>query len=313
MTSKSITKKCELCNKEFQIEYKDKKFCSVECYRLHQKSGNYKIDKLKTGIMIPCKNCSKDFYVPKKRSETQSNHYCSRECYLKYIHNNMLTKVHIRKSGIIFVICSKCGKEKELTPTGVSNIKKGQELFYCNDKCRSKRDDVLICKVCSCKFCSIQYRKSNNKKGFIIVRPKRNTCSSKCLKEFYRKDQDRKDKISKAFSGSNHPNYVNGASYNERIRKTDIKENFGKRDKKEVFKKFNNKCFKCGSLKNLCIDHHLPFSRGGLLTFSNCVILCKSCNSRKNAKMPEDFYTNKELMKLEKMGISENSLFSMRY
>lgn len=295
----NTVKKCEFCNKQFTIQYKDKKFCSVECYRGHQRSGNYKIPIQKTGKEVQCKNCGNAFYRQKNRINSQDNHFCSRECYLED---------HAFKA--IEVKCKTCGKTKTLDSTELCKYNKGQKDFYCNDKCRSKRDRVLTCIVCGVKFCAFEYRKSNNKKGFTVVRPARKTCSDKCVKENFRTNQDRKDKISKAFSGSNHPNYVNGVSYNGRVRKTDIKENFGILDKKEVFKKFKNKCFKCGSKENLSIDHHVPFSRGGLLIFSNCVLLCKSCNSSKNAKMPNDYYTKEEILKLEKLGVYENNLFN---
>lgn len=307
MNKEIITKKCEICNNHFTQSYKPKKFCSIGCYRKHQKSGNYKIDKLKTGSLVPCTNCSEPFYVAKGRQASQDNHFCNKKCYLEH-HSKTAIKVIYN----IKVICKKCKKEKTLDSTEIKKYQEGQRVFYCNDNCRSKRERVLKCKVCGCLFCSISYRKANNDKGFIIIRSVRETCSSKCLSDFYKTDVIRKDKISKAFSGSNHPNYVNGVSYNSRVRKTDIKENFGITDKKELFEKFNNKCFKCGNPNSLTIDHHVPFSRGGILTFSNCVLLCKSCNSKKNAKMPKDFYTDKELEKLDKMGISENSLFSKR-
>lgn len=304
MTDKSITKNCIVCNKEFKQNHKPKKFCSVECYRSHQRSGFYKKDEsqLLFKELIKCDNCNKDFYQFKHKIKVNIKNFCSRDCYLED-----------HKIKIIKVNCKTCNKEKILTSNDLVKYNNGKTDFYCNDQCRSKRERVLTCKVCNKDFCSIQYRESNNEKGFTIVRPFRLVCSDQCLKEFYKTDKSRKGKISIALSGENHPNYVNGISYNGRIRKTDIKENFGKRDKLKLLDLFNNKCFKCGSLNNLTIDHHLPFSKGGLLTFTNCVILCKSCNSKKNAKMPQDFYTINELEKLKKLGIDHNSLFSMRY
>ena len=258
-----------------------------------------KIPTRKTGKDVNCKTCNSSFYVPKWRLKINVHHFCSRVCYLSD-----------HKEEFIYVKCKGCNKKVKVNAKQKRAL---QDKIYCNDNCRSKKNRVLKCVNCKVDFCAFEYRKANNLKGFTIARTIKKTCSSKCLNEFYRNDQSRKDKISKATSGENHPNYVNGASYNSRVRYTDIKENFGAIDKRKVFNLFNNKCFKCKSTDSLSIDHHLPFSRGGLLTFSNCVILCRSCNSSKNAKKPEDFYSEKELKKLRLLGIDSNSLFSQRY
>lgn len=51
-----------------------------------------------------------------------------------------------------------------------------------------------------------------------------------------------------------------------------------------VWERDNFTCQKCGSRRNLSIDHVYPESKGGELTMENCQTLCKSCNSRKGAK-----------------------------
>ena len=54
---------------------------------------------------------------------------------------------------------------------------------------------------------------------------------------------------------------------------------------KELLHKYNFKCFYCGNDKNLTIDHIHPVRKGGNDHVSNLQILCKSCNSRKGAKV----------------------------
>lgn len=66
-----------------------------------------------------------------------------------------------------------------------------------------------------------------------------------------------------------------------------------------IYLRFGNQCFRCGAVENLALDHHRPLSRGYGLTFANAVLLCKSCNSQKHNKMPEEFYTQEELNRLE--------------
>jgi|LGOV01.1.fsa_nt_gb endogenous inhibitor of DNA gyrase (YacG/DUF329 family) len=292
----SPLKICEYCSIEYKSKHINQKFCGKDCQTKASK-------KIKSQ---PCANCNKDVTrtKSKNRDGTESkNVFCDRKCYLE--HHSKGLKKDGSKIEYLTKKCDICGKDV----TRESHKFKYKKI-YCSDECRSNRDKVLICAVCKTLFCAFQYRKSNNKKGFTIVRPFRKVCSQKCHHEFYRTDESRKEKISKAFSGTNHPNYVNGASYNGRIRKTDIKENFGARDKKEVFKKFNNKCFNCNGTDNLTIDHNVPFSRGGRLTLSNTVLLCRSCNSSKNAKLPTDFYSDKKIKELKKLGVDSNSLFN---
>ena len=50
-------------------------------------------------------------------------------------------------------------------------------------------------------------------------------------------------------------------------------------------------CQYCGSRpgsKELTIDHILPRSRGGHLSWENCVLACVSCNKKKGSRTPEE-------------------------
>ena len=281
------SKICEYCKKEFKTKHIAQKCCCSQC-----------AGKLKT-FRKPnkCSVCGKEFIRTKTKNRDGSrceNIFCSKECYL--VNHTMKFKK---------LKCDGCGKEY---------IKQASKIRYeknfCSTECTRKENRVLTCKVCGVDFCAIQYRKSNNDSGFTIIRTMRKTCSNECTIKMYKTDKVRKEKISIAFSGEKHPNYVNGCSKNGRVRKTDKKENMSLRQKREIFLKFSNKCFKCGSDEDLTLDHHLPFCMDGRLTESNSVVLCRSCNSSKNAKHPTKFYTQKELMALNKIGISHNNLFN---
>jgi hypothetical protein len=50
-----------------------------------------------------------------------------------------------------------------------------------------------------------------------------------------------------------------------------------------VFAKSEYKCTLCGSRENLCVDHIIPFSKGGACSFENYQALCGDCNSKKQA------------------------------
>jgi len=46
-------------------------------------------------------------------------------------------------------------------------------------------------------------------------------------------------------------------------------------------------CQKCGTTENITIDHIMPVIMGGKNLISNLQLLCRSCNSRKGAKMED--------------------------
>lgn len=57
----------------------------------------------------------------------------------------------------------------------------------------------------------------------------------------------------------------------------------------EVFARDGHACFYCGSPMNLTLDHVVPQSRGGSHDPENLVTACRSCNSSKGAKTPEEW------------------------
>lgn len=59
--------------------------------------------------------------------------------------------------------------------------------------------------------------------------------------------------------------------------------------KKNVLIRDRFKCAYCGaSREKLSIDHIIPKSRGGKMTFENCVAACKPCNLKKGGRTPNE-------------------------
>lgn len=64
--------------------------------------------------------------------------------------------------------------------------------------------------------------------------------------------------------------------------------------------KFNFRCFKCTTMKDLTLDHHIPLAKGGKLEATNIVVLCRKCNGIKADQDPGEFYSREELASLDR-------------
>jgi 5-methylcytosine-specific restriction endonuclease McrA len=59
--------------------------------------------------------------------------------------------------------------------------------------------------------------------------------------------------------------------------------------KRNVLIRDRFKCAYCGARREkLSIDHIIPKSRGGKMTFENCVAACKPCNLKKGGRTPNE-------------------------
>lgn len=56
-------------------------------------------------------------------------------------------------------------------------------------------------------------------------------------------------------------------------------------DWRRLCERHRNQCFYCGEARPLTQDHIIPLTRGGRHSIGNLVPACKSCNSRKNARL----------------------------
>ena len=55
------------------------------------------------------------------------------------------------------------------------------------------------------------------------------------------------------------------------------------RVRREVWRRDQGRCIKCGSQRKLEYDHMIPYSKGGSNTARNIQLLCENCNRKKHA------------------------------
>ena len=67
-----------------------------------------------------------------------------------------------------------------------------------------------------------------------------------------------------------------------------LRGNFGEAGRR-AWETYAHQCMKCGSLKNLQLDHIVPRSLGGPNEFDNLQILCRSCNCKKGNRNSIDY------------------------
>lgn len=58
--------------------------------------------------------------------------------------------------------------------------------------------------------------------------------------------------------------------------------NLYNRDLRKSIIKPGSKCEKCGSFKNLTVDHIIPITKGGANDIKNVQVLCRTCNILKS-------------------------------
>lgn len=67
-----------------------------------------------------------------------------------------------------------------------------------------------------------------------------------------------------------------------RVETADVDRRIQDEVKREVWRRDEGKCMKCGSRESLEFDHIIPVSRGGGSTVRNIELLCEACNRKKN-------------------------------
>lgn len=169
------------------------------------------------------------------------------------------------------------------------------------DKVKESRKKTYIKYKEKNLLASKEHYEINKNKRLVQVKEWSRHNKNKCLlinKNYYNKNRNTKIEKGKEWRKNNN-DLVKVYSSQRRQRKRDIGEGINKNLYKQVYFKFNNKCYICKSKNNLALDHHYPLSLGNPLTINNAVLLCQSCNSSKSNKLPESFYSPEQLTDLQ--------------
>lgn len=166
------------------------------------------------------------------------------------------------------------------------NEKKREKAKQLREFSRYARSCIRLCTHAVCPACS-------EFKERVGGRTWRNRCHD-CKKDYERNRTKRK-----AIRRNNDPIYH--LKHRVKIikrhsREFDVKEDITYIDLAIICSYWENKCVACGSTDDLCFDHHLPKQLGYKLSIDNCVLLCRSCNSAKEARLPEEFYSKDKLL-----------------
>lgn len=264
---------CTVCNTEFKANKgKSNKFCSVNCYRIAQRSGAYKHDPNDSIRKHQCDFCNALVIATKsmKRDGVRSDViYCNRECYDKARAKYIIDRR---------VKCANCNI--------LCHPKKKNKSHFCSSECfkAHKKAQAKNCLNCNCLFTPVKLHGESKR---MISYNSGKTCSTKCCIEWISNNQQRKDKISFAFSGSKHPGWQGGShKLSDRgVGWVKLRNLIKARD--------NYQCQKCGMTEKqslqayksgLHVNHIIPFNQFGGKTqlankHSNLESLCPSCHT----------------------------------
>lgn len=274
----AILATCVVCGKAFNgHKHKSNKFCSIDCYRVAQRSGAYKVGHKPTTFRAACSHCGLTVIgspSKKRNGEKSDASFCNRDCYDAY------------RSAVI------AGRKKACALCGVQFNPHSSKSKYCSESCwkSDKKASPKHCVNCNCFFTPVKMMST----GKYISHNYGKTCSAYCENQWIRNNPERKRKIGNAFRGINHPNWQGGKSQLNNV------SNRGPNWKKQrelALKRDGRKCVDCGMTESesietygqsLDVDHVVPYHNFGNYkkanALSNLQSRCKSCHKKEEHK-----------------------------
>lgn len=271
---------CAQCSK--RLDKPNTKYCSHKCYT---------DSKARSDIVTkPCANCGTEIsgralsFARNRDGSICDQVFCDRSCYDAH-------RTKIRKARE--QACACCGKL--FIPSG------GSAKKYCSWECtaasRKAKPHHRI--NCGCLFSPVKQIKRRHGIEWISANAKdgRITCCRKCHLEWIRKNPVRKAKISVAFTGKLHPNWMGGRKW---LNDASFRGSKWKEIAEAVRKRDGYQCKHCGMSQSehrirldsdLEVHHIVPFhnfpNAKQANRKKNLLTLCKSCHRIAEAQVPE--------------------------
>lgn len=185
--------------------------------------------------------------------------------------------------------CSKCGEIKSLDNYTIRQIN-GKHRPDCKDCVRSYHKKIYDEQAEEKRAYAREYSKwyyqtvKDKKRQYAIAnKDKIKGRMYEYQKEYYKENKERIDKKNRKWFKEN---WDKDSFYRQRRRslEANAEGSFTPREWKDLCKKYNNQCLKCGKIGKMSVDHIIPLSKGGTNWISNIQPLCRNCNSSKRTE-----------------------------
>ena len=254
-------------NELFKKCTKCKKYQNINNFYTSPKSTDgfrYHCRKCETKVrkIIEKKNKNSSITIPNKKTCG----VCKTNKDKGQFHVSMSIKDHLSN------VCKKCNIGMKNNLRKNNNERKKSDINY---------PEYKKCNICNTKKQNKDFYKSKRCTDGLEYCCK--ICKNKKNSEWEKKNKD----------------VVNIKTSRRRAKIRNLDERFTIDDWNAIVCVFGTNCFNCGTKNNICKDHYLPLSKGNVLSLSNCIPLCISCNSSKGSRDPEKFFSKDKLKNIQ--------------
>lgn len=251
-----IAGSCLYCGGAF-LGWKQRKYCCNKCYQLasNRRDGSVSLAEYRLSVKssrnnFVCEHCGKPSHRALGGAAIKlgkKNRFCSKACQFGWraVHrpaSPKFTRVHENT-------CERCGK--------VWIARRRKKLCGCEPYAKPRPPTPSVCAGCGC--------------GFTAIRHRRKFCSKRCLKAYYKRIPESREKHG-----------ISGRRWAALRLKAIERDEY--------------RCWICGVTTEPSADpnddlypnadHVIPFSAGGPTELDNLRCACRACNMRKAASMP---------------------------